>query len=136
MCALWQELLGLERVGIHDDWFALGGHSLLAMRLAQRTAYAVPTILANPTVAAFVGAESDALESWVDYARGMAAYMRGDYAQSVCDLKAWSKDRDGVESALVEQACAAMSRLERLVTGDEGDALVRQAEALVAELTS
>ncbi|MBW2267628.1 MAG: hypothetical protein JRH16_03550 [Deltaproteobacteria bacterium] len=82
------------------------------------------------------GAESDALESWVDYARGMAAYMRGDYAQSVRDLKAWSKDRDGGESALVEQACAAMSRLERLVTGDEGDALVRQAEALVAELTS
>ncbi len=33
---LWQELLRVPRVGIHDDFFVLGGNSLLAMRMLAR----------------------------------------------------------------------------------------------------
>ncbi|MCI3275396.1 amino acid adenylation domain-containing protein [Streptomyces cylindrosporus] len=36
LCALFAEVLGLERIGVHDDFFELGGDSIVSVRLADR----------------------------------------------------------------------------------------------------
>ncbi len=36
VAAIWGEVMGRERVGMDDDFFALGGHSLLATQLTSR----------------------------------------------------------------------------------------------------
>lgn len=36
IASVWQEILGVERVGLRDNFFALGGHSLLSVRVLHR----------------------------------------------------------------------------------------------------
>ncbi len=37
MAGIWQDVLGVSRIGVHDDFFDLGGHSMLAMQIVERT---------------------------------------------------------------------------------------------------
>ncbi|HEU0298458.1 MAG TPA: amino acid adenylation domain-containing protein, partial [Longimicrobium sp.] len=69
IAGFWAEALGVERVGVHDNFFEIGGHSLLVARLFTRIREAFPREMAlvdlfrHTTVAeqaAFVTARADA----------------------------------------------------------------------------
>jgi iturin family lipopeptide synthetase A len=57
LAAIWADLLKLESVGLHEDFFDLGGHSLLAIRSISRIRDAfevdvqLRNLFAHPTVA-------------------------------------------------------------------------------------
>ncbi|MCW6004193.1 hypothetical protein K1W54_06305 [Micromonospora sp. CPCC 205371] len=69
---IFAELLPVERVGAHDDFFVLGGHSLLAIRVIARLRAAVSIdlpvrlLFQYPTVAAFALAVETALIAEID----------------------------------------------------------------------
>ncbi|MFE1293051.1 amino acid adenylation domain-containing protein, partial [Streptomyces sp. NPDC058751] len=67
MCALYAEVLGLERVGVDDDFFALGGDSIMSIQLASRARRAGLVVSAKDifeyrTVAALVGVAAEAAD--------------------------------------------------------------------------
>ncbi|AVH66607.1 non-ribosomal peptide synthetase [Nostoc sp. 'Peltigera membranacea cyanobiont' N6] len=57
LAAIWAELLGLDLVGVNDNFFYLGGHSLIATQMLSRVREVFPVelsfgqIFENPTIA-------------------------------------------------------------------------------------
>ena len=57
MAVIWQDVLGLEQVGIHNNFFELGGHSLLATKCVSRVRdefgvdLQVKSLFTSPTIA-------------------------------------------------------------------------------------
>ena len=55
---VWQELLGIENLGIHDNFFDLGGNSLIGLKVIGRLkkelgiTLSVVTLFEGPTVSA------------------------------------------------------------------------------------
>ena len=57
LAGIFAEVLGVENVGIHDDFFKLGGHSLMATKAIYRiqnqlnVEVPIPALFENPTIA-------------------------------------------------------------------------------------
>ncbi|GAB4215713.1 MAG: hypothetical protein OHK0022_55960 [Roseiflexaceae bacterium] len=67
IAAIWQQLLGIERVGVHDNFFELGGHSLLITQLLNKLTktygvdLALRSLFEQPTVAGMAALVAQAL---------------------------------------------------------------------------
>jgi acyl carrier protein len=67
VAGIWTQLLGLDQVGAHDNFFEIGGHSLLATRLNSRIRDAfrlelpLRAIFESPTVAGLSQVVEEAL---------------------------------------------------------------------------
>ncbi|MCU0288009.1 MAG: amino acid adenylation domain-containing protein, partial [Acidobacteria bacterium] len=116
---VWKDLLNLDKVGIHDNFFDLGGNSLSIIKLSSRLKEALPdkkdisvvTLFKNPTAASladYLNREQEAV-STVETAKakpqmgsskneiaviGMAGRFPG--AKNISEF--WSNLKNGVES--------------------------------------
>ena len=107
LCGLFAAVLGVERVGVGDDFFSLGGHSLLATQLVSRVREAfgvdIPlrSLFETPTVEGFaelvanarpVGGETEA--------PAIEALARGNRELSdlLLDLETFSEAEAPVQS--------------------------------------
>ncbi|HLE82887.1 MAG TPA: amino acid adenylation domain-containing protein [Thermoanaerobaculia bacterium] len=84
LAGLWREALGVERIGIHDSFFALGGHSLKATRVLLRVREVfgvdvpVHRLFERPTIAGLAVAIADQLlaRSDAEDAEELLAHLR------------------------------------------------------------
>jgi acyl transferase domain-containing protein len=91
----WQDALGIDAIGIHDNFYDLGGHSLLATRLVAKLRQTfnieltLRSILERPTIAELVD---------VIIERQAAGLDAGTLSQVLCDLR---KEPEGQVKALL-----------------------------------
>jgi amino acid adenylation domain-containing protein len=50
LASIWSEILGVDRIGVDDDFFDLGGHSLLAVKMLSRVQESLDLNLRLPQV--------------------------------------------------------------------------------------
>jgi acyl carrier protein len=89
LAGIWGEVLGLDRVGIHDRFLDLGGHSLQAMRILTRaiTTFRVDLPLRELLEAPTVAAMAARLVQWQ-----AQAVEDAEVARMLAELEALSED--------------------------------------------
>jgi thioesterase domain-containing protein/acyl carrier protein len=105
LAAVWSELLNLDRVGIHDNFFDIGGHSLSAVRVLSRVRsnldidLPVSALFVAPTVAGLAEHieehqpdESEARQTEVQLVRQIAASVA---SQTTGKARSLARLRDG-----------------------------------------
>ncbi|MDD1059816.1 acyltransferase domain-containing protein [Streptomyces cocklensis] len=120
---IWRDILGVDRVGVDDDFFALGGHSLAAVQIGTRLKASLGAELDlraffdHPTVARTAelldsagtgvprAASGDAIEVLSREAGEESEFGAGDFAAAAGDPLAELSDEE-VEAQLLELLAA------------------------------
>jgi hypothetical protein len=80
------------------------------------------------------GPISDSVRHLPFFARGMAAYLEGDYAACVARLKEWVASGSATVSELSRIAHAALSSLDQLIEGPDRDEVLVETSSLLEKI--
>ena len=131
--AIWQEVLGVDRIGVDDDFFALGGHSLAAVQIGAkiRGHFGVDLDLRGffdaPTVAHTVavltahtgGGTADSAEDAIPV---LSRQRPGDDLDSLDDLDGLDDLSDDEVDARLRELLGEQPTEEASGRGEEGEA--------------
>ncbi|MES1241581.1 MAG: non-ribosomal peptide synthase/polyketide synthase [Acidobacteriota bacterium] len=100
VCRIWREILGVEPVGVHDNFFQLGGHSLLATQILSRVReefaidFPLQHLFSFPTAAELAEAigSMEALET-ERISPSLLREAGGPYPLSFAQQRLWFLDR-------------------------------------------
>ncbi|HEY0603676.1 MAG TPA: amino acid adenylation domain-containing protein [Herpetosiphonaceae bacterium] len=140
VAAIWQRVLGIEQVGIHDSFFSLGGHSLLATQILSRVreTFQVELALSNLFNTPTVTGMAEQIDRAQQTARGLQVPpivpvpRTGDLPISYAQQRLWflhqidpSSPTYNIPSAVMLRGDVDLRALERSL-----DAIVRRHEVL------
>lgn len=109
---IWQELFGIDAIGVHDDFFELGGHSLLVVQIIARIRSALGVEM--PIRALF---ESPTISGLAVRAAPVAAPAPPEVPSAPIQReKAEDMIEDRYADVSTEQLAAALEAAERLST--------------------
>jgi tetratricopeptide (TPR) repeat protein len=109
--------------------YAVAGRSYLASGYYGEAECALGEAVAR-------GGDSLQLEPEAEYARGMHAYLRGGYGESIEHLGRWLSEASPHASELVDLAHAAISKVDGLASGEDRESVVSAASKLLGRLSA
>jgi amino acid adenylation domain-containing protein len=136
LVGIWQEILGLDRIGIDDSFFRLGGHSLLATRVVSEIAVRlqrklpVRDLFESPTVRGL--AERLATQAGSEYQVIPVVARDGHLPLSFAQQRLWFIDQVGGGSRQyhIPSALKLDGRLDQDAVQRAMDAILERHEVL------